>query len=229
MLAHIIEQYPGCLQNRRQLKGLISDLIQDKREQNLLMMVYDDGIVDELNEKRYMTDLTRHRYIKRLMDNYGLTKESASKALESWIQVFQIDSDVSTCLEPGTSDADNMLTHSAELFIQTGIAGLRFYVKEDSEEGKKLMASLVAGTELQLVREPENEYDEWAIAVYTKNGKMLGHVSRYKNEPIARLMDQGEDFIAVVDDKNKLQHDERWKKAYTEDYTIPFSIYHVKK
>lgn len=60
---------------------------------------------------------------------------------------------------------------------------------------------LAPGTEPMLFREPENEQDEWAIAVYLTEKDKIGYLSRYKNETIARLMDVGKKFVAVVEEK----------------------------
>ena len=65
------------------------------------------------------------------------------------------------------------------------------------------MNAVTPGTELLLFREPENEYDEWAIAVYLTEEDKLGFVSRFKNETIARLMDAGKKFIGVVDEREE--------------------------
>ena len=86
-----------------------------------------------------------------------------------------------------------------KLVLWTGIAGVQFYVDVNCPDGKAFLKSLKPGTELKLVREPKNKYDRWAIAVYTMDGKQLGHMTRYKNETIARLMDAGYAFHAIVE------------------------------
>ena len=45
------------------------------------------------------------------------------------------------------------------LVLQTGIAGMQYYVNENTEEGQELLDSLTPGTELHLFREPDNEHD----------------------------------------------------------------------
>lgn len=114
------------------------------------------------------------------------------------------------------------------LVLKTGVAGLRFHVDENSDEGRKLLEALTPGTELQLFRDTDNEHDQWAISVYTSDDKELGYVTRFKNETIARLMDCGKVFHAYVDEppeppKNATEF--RRTRTSTEDYRIPFSIY----
>lgn len=119
------------------------------------------------------------------------------------------------------------------LVLQTGLAGLQYYI--EGEEDQKRIDELKPGAELQLYREPDNEYDEWAIAVYITDDDKLGYISRFKNETIARMMDAGKKFIAIVDDPEQLAQQEadkepskRRRRASTENMTIPFSIYLVE-
>ena len=82
------------------------------------------------------------------------------------------------------------------LVLKTGIAGITHHV-ENGEE-LEVLESLKPGTELLLYREPENEYDCWAIAVHLTEEDKLGFITRFKNETIARLMDVGKRFVAVI-------------------------------
>ncbi len=54
------------------------------------------------------------------------------------------------------------------------------------------------GERLTLTREPDNEYDEYAIAVSNAQGAKLGYVPKNHNRVIAELMDQQCDIYAVV-------------------------------
>lgn len=121
------------------------------------------------------------------------------------------------------------------LVLKTGIAGLQFHIKNKEEQAA--LNAITPGTELMLFREPENEHDEWAIAVHLTEDDKLGFISRFKNETIARLMDAGKKFIGVVDDpevdsvarkivKKELR---RSRRAPTENMTLPFSIYLIEK
>ncbi len=116
------------------------------------------------------------------------------------------------------------------LVLKTGIAGTQFHI--ESEEEQAALDSLVPGTELLLYREPENEYDEWAIAVYLTEDDKIGFISRFKNETIARLMDAGKKFVAITEDPTETTDiDERGRRkgAPTENMAIPVSIYLVEQ
>ena len=75
------------------------------------------------------------------------------------------------------------------------VAGTSFYnVKNIDEELKE-------NDKLDLQREPTNEYDEFAIAIYFKEQK-IGFIPKIKNESVARLLDAGKKFHAVIKEKN---------------------------
>ena len=65
-----------------------------------------------------------------------------------------------------------------------------------------LYDSLSIGDRLVLVREPNNAYDEKAIAVKTCLGDSLGYVPRVNNLILSRLMDAGYNLYAEVRDKS---------------------------
>lgn len=121
------------------------------------------------------------------------------------------------------------------LVLKTGIAGLQFHI--ESEEEQDALNAITPGTELLLFREPDNEFDEWAVAVHLTKDDKLGFVSRYKNETIARLMDAGKKFIGVVDEPEAgnaaeeiaIEEQRRGRRAPTENMALPFSIYLIEE
>lgn len=117
------------------------------------------------------------------------------------------------------------------LVLKTGLAGVQFNIKNDAE--KAALEAITPGTELLLYREPDNKYDEWAIAVYLTEEDKIGFMSRFKNETIARLMDAGKKFVAVVDDPaeqvEQAENDRRTRRAPTENMGIPFSVYLIEE
>lgn len=117
------------------------------------------------------------------------------------------------------------------LVLKTGVAGLQHYI--ENEEDIKSLLAIQPGDELILFREPQNQYDEWAIAVHLTKEKKIGFVTRYKNESIARMMDAGKRFVAIVDSKEPPAQTEGEKKPEpynytTENFNLPFSIYLIE-
>ncbi len=121
------------------------------------------------------------------------------------------------------------------LVLKTGIAGIQFHIKNEDEQ--KALDAIKPGDELLLYREPDNKYDEWAIAVHLTEDDKLGFITRFKNETIARLMDAGKKFIGVVDDPKTdpvakeivKKEKERNRNAPTENMAIPFSIFLIEE
>ena len=121
------------------------------------------------------------------------------------------------------------------LVLKTGIAGMQFHVA--NEEERKALDNIKPGDELILYREPANKYDEWAIAVHLTEDDKLGFITRFKNETIARLMDVGKKFIAIVDDPAEdaeaaeiaEKEKQRNRNAATENMALPFSVYMIEE
>jgi hypothetical protein len=80
------------------------------------------------------------------------------------------------------------------LVLQCQVAGTSFRNLQEVEP------SLVNEIRLEMKREPANEYDNLAIALYFGKHK-IGYIPRDKNEVIARLMDGGKAFFATIQAK----------------------------
>jgi HIRAN domain len=66
--------------------------------------------------------------------------------------------------------------------LQCFVAGFRHY------EGMQMLEKMKAGDLLELVREPENEYDDCAIALHWQ-GKKIGFIPAATNEMLSYLVD----------------------------------------
>lgn len=62
---------------------------------------------------------------------------------------------------------------------------------------RALYPSLPPDTVLRMVRQPHNEHDEYAIALYYEEHR-IGYVPQELNLVISRLMDAGKEFYARV-------------------------------
>ncbi len=81
--------------------------------------------------------------------------------------------------------------------LQFFVAGFRFY------KGMELLNQMNEGDQLELVREPNNKYDDCAIALHWNNQK-IGFIPRYENALLSRLIDaQVLDFVAEITHLNK--------------------------
>ncbi len=62
---------------------------------------------------------------------------------------------------------------------------------------QELVPTLLPDTVLRMVRQPQNEYDENAIAIYYEEYR-IGYVPQELNLVISRLMDAGKEFYVRV-------------------------------
>ena len=78
------------------------------------------------------------------------------------------------------------------LALESIVAGTSYLNLHEIEKQIELKIS-----ELKLQREPDNEFDPFAVKVLFKEQK-LGYIPKSKNQTIARLMDAGKQFYAKV-------------------------------
>lgn len=72
-----------------------------------------------------------------------------------------------------------------------------------------LSVQLKVNDMLQLQRESDNKYDQFAIKVM-KNDKFLGYIAAYENVTLAMLMDQGVKLEASVSKVNEITDTEKY-------------------
>ncbi len=66
------------------------------------------------------------------------------------------------------------------------------------EDRAKLKRSIAIDSAVEIVRENDNKYDKNAVAVYNSRREKLGYISRFQNEELASLMDDGLKFTGEV-------------------------------
>lgn len=84
MLLKMMEDHPSCINERKQLKALLSDSIpQNKMQQKLILNAYDEDIIDRFQAS---SDVTLHalQMVKHLMEEYGITTDAATWAVVTW-------------------------------------------------------------------------------------------------------------------------------------------------
>lgn len=77
------------------------------------------------------------------------------------------------------------------LILQAVVAGTSF------RDIHKVENQLIANTKLVLKREADNKYDQLAVKIELED-YLLGYIPKENNEVLARLMDAGKNFHAVV-------------------------------
>lgn len=98
-------------------------------------------------------------------------------------------------------------SHTFTLLQTSPVAGFQYY------DGGKVWKNLAVGDAVQLVREPDNRHDEYAIEVYWKDRK-LGYVPRVANRTLAQMLDRGETLTAKI--ANRQSADDPWERLEIE-------------
>lgn len=106
--------------------------------------------------------------------------------------LIKVNSGLLAALNSGAISIDVMPKEI--LVLESIVAGTSF--RKLGRVEKQLQSQV----KLTLKREADNEYDEFAIALYFEKEK-IGFIPKTKNEVIARLMDAGKQFYALLEAK----------------------------
>ena len=132
VLARIIKDYPDALSDRKKLQALFSDFFpQDRLKRNILLMVFDDGIVEEMQTAAHFDRLTLHRHIKSVSQGYGIKTESAEDAVLTWAMAMGLSPD-----EEQSAKEDESAVSEIE-WVDSG--GETSYEYEETPRGIKLL------------------------------------------------------------------------------------------
>lgn len=89
VLAKIIQDYPDALTERKKLQALFSDFFpQDRLKRNTLLMVFDDGIVNEMQRMTQMDQIVMHRFVRSVEQGYGIRTRNAENAVMMWAKAM---------------------------------------------------------------------------------------------------------------------------------------------
>lgn len=112
----------------------------------------------------------------------------------------------------GTGSANSLQPFSREIFLLDIVVAGTSYCDEIYD----LEPELEPGTILRMIRKPENEHDELAIALYF-NETQIGWVPRALNQIISRLMDAGKEFFCRVEQVEDIDY---WVKISAKIYMV---------
>lgn len=81
----IIQAFPELRSERRIFFGLMKDFFPlQRKEINLLTSVYDLGIISEFEKASLISNTFAYRFVKRMIDEYGVSKLNANWAVSVW-------------------------------------------------------------------------------------------------------------------------------------------------
>lgn len=92
--------------------------------------------------------------------------------------------------------------------LQTSpIAGFQYH------QGEAIWAQLSQGATLQLIREPQNQYDTRAVRIDFQRQK-LGYLPKLDNAAVSQLLDRSEQVQAFV--RGLIMSDDPWQRVEVE-------------
>ncbi len=123
----------------------------------------------------------RRRGIEDILKKYGLIEYDEFEFLKK--SGARLPTDTLSFIDP-------ILDSEEEIERIFYVAGTRYYMGctgKDCTQAKKIEP----GAELNLVPEPDNQHDKYAIAIYTQDGTKVGFLPRYYSESVSERLQEG--------------------------------------
>lgn len=83
----MLSQYRDAVDDKKKFSGLIKDFFhnpEDVKAVNLILMAYDMGIVEDMKKTAKINNTFAYRYVKQLMDDYGMSRVNADWIVSVW-------------------------------------------------------------------------------------------------------------------------------------------------
>lgn len=85
----ILRKYESSLDDKKRFSALVKDLFPDQAKNvNLLLMAYNMGIAQDIQSVSSINNTFAFRYVKRLMDDYGLSRVNADWIVSVWCSCY---------------------------------------------------------------------------------------------------------------------------------------------
>lgn len=81
----MLKQYSDAIDDKKRFSGLVKDMFPEQvKNVNLLLMAYNLGIAQDLQRINDVNNTFAYRYVKKLMDNFGLSRVNADWIVSVW-------------------------------------------------------------------------------------------------------------------------------------------------
>lgn len=81
----MLKQYSDAIDDKKRFSGLVKDMFPEQaKHANLLLMAYNLGIAQEMQRVNEVNNTFAYRYVKQLMDNFGLSRVNADWIVSVW-------------------------------------------------------------------------------------------------------------------------------------------------
>lgn len=123
----MLKQFETSIDDKKRFTGLVRDWFPDQAKNvNLLLMAYNMGIAQDIQKASYINNSFAFRYVKRLMDEYGLSRINADWIVSVWCSCY----------------GDHILGKTCDISVQKQGAGPA--IKSEESGGGKQYGDLFA-------------------------------------------------------------------------------------
>lgn len=163
----LFRDYPDAIANRKVFSGLVKDLFPDKTMQaNLIIALYDMKIHTELASAALINNAFAYRFVKRLMDENGVTRMNADWAVSVWCVCY----------------GKNHLRKPCEIEISSASATGRPAIMEEQSGGTKYKDLFTY--------KKSTQYDGYAVTGFNGDNKnTIIFQNRYRNKDVVEVAD----------------------------------------
>ncbi len=85
----MLRQYDSLIDDKKKFTGLVKDIFpKDAKNVNLLLTAYNMGIAQDMQNATVLNNTFAFRYVKQLMDDYGISRVNADWIVSVWCVVY---------------------------------------------------------------------------------------------------------------------------------------------
>ena len=86
---NMLRKHLDIINDKKKFSGLVKDYFPDNaKNMNLLLMAYNMGIADDMQNASVINNTFAYRYVKQLMDDFGLSRANADWIVSVWCVCF---------------------------------------------------------------------------------------------------------------------------------------------
>lgn len=162
----MLTTYPDATSDKKRFAGLMRDMFPGQQMQiNLICMVWDLGIVADIQSIQHINNSFAFRYVKRLVDEYGVSRLNADWAVSVWCVCY----------------GQRTLRKSCDIKISKAKSGAAPAIKEERNPE--------AGTQYgDLFRYAPVDGGYGVTGFSGQNKRTIIFSNRYNNRPVKRIM-----------------------------------------
>ena len=120
-LKPVVSKYNAFIDNGTRLKSLLFDIYPlETLDRNIIMSIFDSGVVDRLKKSGKITLADMKKFIKTVEDSYGINPELIQDGILAWAEAFSLVIDEDARIDFHEKPSQNKATFIIQSFEETG-------------------------------------------------------------------------------------------------------------